>query len=64
MLEPKRVREQRKLISPELDAEKREAMKLFDVFKKNQSPEFIAAAKQVNAKLLAAGLDALVLVES
>jgi len=64
MLMSKETREQTKRLTPELDAEIKATMKFFDVLKREQSQEFIDAAKKVNAKLRAAGLTSLVLVES
>ena len=55
-----------KAMSPELAAEKVAVARLFNPCHKGagQSAEYIAAAKALNAKLIAAGLTSLLVVES
>jgi hypothetical protein len=51
-------------ITPELAQDKKAAQALYDFTADAQSAEYIAAASALNARLRAAGLSALVLVEA
>jgi preprotein translocase subunit Sss1 len=60
---PKSVTQQSAQLPPELVEERKAVRALFRVFDKPQSDEYVAAAKAFNAKLRAAGLTALLVVE-
>lgn len=59
---PKSVTQQSAQLSPEM-AEESKAVRALFRFGKDQSPEYVAAAKAFNAKLREAGLTALLVVE-
>lgn len=63
MIMPIKRREQIKQIPQDLAEEISAAKSLYSISKKEQSAEFIVAAKTVNEKLRSAGLTALLLVE-
>lgn len=63
MLVPKKVREQLASLPADLAAEKDAVRKLYKLMAVEQSEEYIAAAKALNAKLRAQGFTSLLVVE-